>query len=406
MASRSQRVSSLSFSKTHLDQIDWDFSDLQNEGINSFHWYPATFVSAIPGSVIPLLTRPDDIVLDPFAGTSTTGIEAIRLGRRYVGIDINPIAMLISRAKLLLPTVPRLMSTLGVDLDGDLFGDAPALRQLAHPRERELRGWYHSRTFAELCDILIRIRSVRRRESRIVAQAIFSSILKTVSSQSRHWGWVCDNVKPKRHEVRYKSAFTAMRLAARKLASGVAWLLADMHRRGTDNRRATVRHRWSLHCEDTLVALDRLAANSIDLVVTSPPYYGVADYVKSQRLSFLWFDREILPVEGYGTTDFEDLRGAETGCRSHRHAKDSRAEYLDYMRRCFVGLRRVIKHGRHVCFVIGESSTRERTAIDISDLASHAGFQLEYEVSRRIRHTKRRLMARVGSERVRVYRAC
>jgi modification methylase len=37
--------------------------------------------------VILATSRPDDLVLDPFCGTGTTGAVAKRLGRRFVGIE-------------------------------------------------------------------------------------------------------------------------------------------------------------------------------------------------------------------------------------------------------------------------------------------------------------------------------
>ena len=35
-------------------------------------------------------SRPGDLVLDPFAGTGTTGMVATQHGRRFVGIELNP----------------------------------------------------------------------------------------------------------------------------------------------------------------------------------------------------------------------------------------------------------------------------------------------------------------------------
>ena len=49
--------------------------------------HPARFPAALPEFVINLCSEPGDVVLDPFAGSNTTGEVAERLGRRWIGID-------------------------------------------------------------------------------------------------------------------------------------------------------------------------------------------------------------------------------------------------------------------------------------------------------------------------------
>jgi len=49
----------------------------------------ASFPGEIPSLCIKAATREGDIVLDPFAGTGTTLLQASRLGRRYMGFDLN-----------------------------------------------------------------------------------------------------------------------------------------------------------------------------------------------------------------------------------------------------------------------------------------------------------------------------
>lgn len=51
----------------------------------------AMFPPEIPDRCVRASTRPGDVVLDPFAGRSTTGVAALGHGRQYLGIDINPI---------------------------------------------------------------------------------------------------------------------------------------------------------------------------------------------------------------------------------------------------------------------------------------------------------------------------
>jgi site-specific DNA-methyltransferase (cytosine-N4-specific) len=49
--------------------------------------HPARFPTSLPEFFIKLLTDEHDIVLDPFAGSNTTGVVAEQLGRRWIGID-------------------------------------------------------------------------------------------------------------------------------------------------------------------------------------------------------------------------------------------------------------------------------------------------------------------------------
>jgi DNA modification methylase len=50
---------------------------------------PARFPSALPEFYMKLLTEPGDLVLDPFAGSNTTGRVAEGLNRRWMSIDME-----------------------------------------------------------------------------------------------------------------------------------------------------------------------------------------------------------------------------------------------------------------------------------------------------------------------------
>jgi DNA modification methylase len=51
--------------------------------------HPARFPASLPDFFIRLLTDADDIVVDPFAGSNTTGMVAEKLGRRWIAIDME-----------------------------------------------------------------------------------------------------------------------------------------------------------------------------------------------------------------------------------------------------------------------------------------------------------------------------
>jgi site-specific DNA-methyltransferase (adenine-specific) len=52
--------------------------------------HPAPFPEELPRRLIKLYSYPSDLILDPFLGSGTTCVVASRLGRRSVGVEINP----------------------------------------------------------------------------------------------------------------------------------------------------------------------------------------------------------------------------------------------------------------------------------------------------------------------------
>lgn len=64
---------------------------------HSLQKHPATFIPQIPSYLISEYAPNDGgVVLDVFGGSGTTGVEAIRQGHEYVGIEVNPLSKLIS----------------------------------------------------------------------------------------------------------------------------------------------------------------------------------------------------------------------------------------------------------------------------------------------------------------------
>src|SRR5262245_27696843 len=84
-----------------LSQVNWDFPNSNTtENINSIHPYPAKFIQEIPKTLIQIIGVPKGTwVLDPFCGSGATLVEAHLAGIPSIGVDLNPIACLISRVK-------------------------------------------------------------------------------------------------------------------------------------------------------------------------------------------------------------------------------------------------------------------------------------------------------------------
>ncbi len=64
----------------------WTFPAVSARSIG----HPAPFPEELPYRLIQLYTFKDEVILDPFCGSGTTCIAALRSGRRYIGYEINP----------------------------------------------------------------------------------------------------------------------------------------------------------------------------------------------------------------------------------------------------------------------------------------------------------------------------
>src|SRR5687768_2594520 len=77
---------------------------LQSTGVvagatHNFYRYPARFSPEFVREALRLLTKPGDLVLDPFMGGGTCAVETLSEGRRFLGSDINQLAHFVTKVK-------------------------------------------------------------------------------------------------------------------------------------------------------------------------------------------------------------------------------------------------------------------------------------------------------------------
>ena len=83
-----------------LSAVDWSFtSDDTGFLTHDLHPYPTKYIPQIPGNIISRLSHRGELILDPFGGSGTTALEAVRIGRRAVSIDANPVGTIIGKVK-------------------------------------------------------------------------------------------------------------------------------------------------------------------------------------------------------------------------------------------------------------------------------------------------------------------
>ena len=93
---------------------DWEHVDADTRHLtHDLHRYSGKFIPQIARTAIELVSQPGDLILDPYAGSGTTVLEAGLVGRRALGVDLNPLAVLIATAKTTNVADERLDAMLG-----------------------------------------------------------------------------------------------------------------------------------------------------------------------------------------------------------------------------------------------------------------------------------------------------
>lgn len=182
-----------------ITSINWEFADEDTQYLShNIHRYSGKFIPQIAKSVIELFTDEEDIVLDPYLGSGTTALEAILSGRKSIGIDINPLAILISEVKTMVLPI-EVLENFRTDLICSLEGvfspqmtlfSIKYLPAIQNPEESERfstewnQKWYQDPVLKQLIIIYSVIENVEDENLRKIAQVAFSDILRKSSNAS------------------------------------------------------------------------------------------------------------------------------------------------------------------------------------------------------------------------------
>lgn len=259
----SRQSAVLALKESALDQTAVPSPSLRALSPHTYYRYPARFTPRFAASALELVSEPGALVLDPFVGGGTTLIEAMRHGRRAVGIDISPISAFLASVTSTIyraSDLDRARDWLLLRLDEiercefglPLSQDFPRAHLDTHRNWRVLK--IIDRLLATLDDLPTRSQAVVR-----------LAILR--SSQ-----WAFDH----RHAAPNLRAFVEHLTATISDAVGVLLGFAAMVKEEWGPRYRGDSHR--VYLGDAALALrsrQRSSRELFDAVVTSPPYPGV-----------------------------------------------------------------------------------------------------------------------------------
>lgn len=343
---------------------EWDFHNNHTaEYLHALHPYPAKFIPQIPRKAILEYSTPGAVVLDPFVGCGTTLLEASLLGRRSIGIDNNAVAILVSKAKTAKYTRSDLdeLERFAADLSARLTKLRP--RPDLIPTNDNFGYWFPESVIERLADVKGLVLE-QAEPLRTLLLAALSSIVVRVSYQD-------SDTRYKRvdRQIPPSDVDNAFRQRVNYLLTQVPTVVGKQ------------RARVSVYESDTR-KMPFLSDESIDLIVTSPPYLNAYDYHKYHRQRLHLID---------GNVAF--ARDAEIG--KHDDFTRPRATpdaYFADMDACFTEWERVMRTGARALVLIGDAIvSKEPVAVAdrFVDLLDRRGIRLTRRWVRELQATRR-----------------
>lgn len=252
-----------------------EFKKEPRRTIHSFHRYFGKLIPGIPAFAIETFTKPGETVLDPFSGSGTSVVEARERGRFGIGIDLNPLASFVAKVKTTPIDESKLKTTLS-DLVAN-FSLTTHSKELKDPYVVNLDHWFREEVKAELLVLKSLIKSIPEIDVRDFYLAVFSAFIRGVS-----------NADPQHVFPGYSKRMRALDEAGRTIDVEKAFIRAAKKRIQQNSLLSQNQLPVKLINGDLRGA--DLKPNSVDLVVTNPPYISSIRYLETMKIEMGWLD--------------------------------------------------------------------------------------------------------------------
>lgn len=323
-------------------EFDWDFKRSKSDLLHSIHPYPAKFIPEIPKALLSKFPIPkNSIVLDPFCGSGVTLIEAQKAGFESIGVDLNPIACLISRVKV-------------TDFEFDVVKEAKKIITKAHlktgkvaiPPIPNVDHWFKKDIQKALTLLVNEVNLVTNHIKCDALKFCLSAIIVKVSNQDSDTRYASVANNHSFDDVFKFYLDTAVKLAKAKSTFN-------------GSSKSTVLNKNSL-----LLKKDDLPGK-IGMVITSPPYPNAYEYWLYHKYRMWWL--------GYDPINVKDQ---EIGARPHYFKKNHQTE-IDFVLQMEKLLNFIYTNSMkkaYSVFVIGRSKIHGRI-IDNEEIIKEAGMK-------------------------------
>lgn len=262
----------------------------QERGTHSIHIYPAKLLPNIPYFFVnnSFFIKDDEYVLDPFSGSGTVLLEATLAGKNSYGCDSNPLARLITEVKTSdydISVLKKIRDELIKELSSNSKNN-----EEKYPDVVNIDYWFLPNIKQQLNVVLACIKKISNKKYRNFFMLCFSNCIKKVSlADSR----ISVPVKSKIKENFSKHIFFKENEAKIKNLDDL-----DVYEKFVEvineniKRHKNKQELKNKNATNKIISNDarklKIANESVDLIISSPPYAGAQKYIRACSLNLGW----------------------------------------------------------------------------------------------------------------------
>ena len=350
--------------------VSWDFkTSYTKESNHGFHTYPAMMIPQVARRLIETYGKDSKVLLDPFMGSGTALLEAAlhKNFKKAYGIDINPLALLISKVKTT-PINPKTLWNNYHELMKNIFNDKKEVnfkqKEVEKPNFFNIKFWFKPYVIIDLAIIKNNINNIKDKDIKDFFLVAFSETVRNVS-----------NTRNREYKLYKMSSQMLEKHNPNTLDEFREKLKANISRMENYFEDHNKNCKINILTEDTRNKTS-IKDGEVDLIVTSPPYGDsrtTVAYGQFSRLALQWLgydNKKVLDIDkvSLGGIPVKDLKNGldsktlketlnKIAEQDSRRAKDVLSFYIDFDK-CVEELHRVTKKGAFLCFVVGNRTVK------------------------------------------------
>jgi site-specific DNA-methyltransferase (cytosine-N4-specific) len=364
----------------------WDFNGAKTKPYShGFHTYPAMFIPQVARRLLLTYSKKGDNICDIFCGSGTALIESKLLNRNSYGIDLNPFAIFLAKVKTT-PINPQLLSKEYLNFLTRINKIKDT--EIEKPQFKNLEFWFNDKVIIELAKIKKVIKEIKNKKIQDFFLVAFSETVRK-SSNTKNGEFKLVRIKK---ELLEKYNPNVLKIFEQKLGSNIKGM--------EEFYRDVDKNTWTKIIFGDSSKNNGIKENSVDCIITSPPYGDsrtTVAYGQFSRLSAQWIDIFDNPDNASGvdnvllggraskelihslSSDYLSASLNKITKRDEKRAKDVLSFFLG-LNDCLIRAHKILKPKKYFCIVIGNrlvKQVRIPTDFIITELAQKIGFTCE-----------------------------